>query len=257
MLDATFDSGIEVPPVTRTRRTTPTDTIDIAGVSVRVTRKRIKALRLTVHPPDGEVRVSAPHAVPINAIHAFVESRVGWIRKHQERIRASAPVLLDYATGEMIAFDGRLYPLEVVYRAQRPTVTLLHDSRIVMTIPPDFDRSKRERTLHAWYRAHLEAVVPPMIAAWEPRLGVSVAEWRIREMKTRWGTCSIKARRIWLNLELATKPPECLEYLVVHELVHLLEPSHNARFKALMDRHLPDWRALRAALNRGQHRQDD
>lgn len=256
MAQSNIDYGIE-QPVTRKKPPAPTHAIDVAGIRVRLTRKRIKTIRLTVNPPHGEVRVSAPDAVPIETIRTFVEQRVGWISKHQERIRATTPVPFNYATGELIPFNGRLYPLEVVHRAGRPAMTLIDGPRIVMTVPHSADRSARERTLHAWYRAHLDAVVPPLIAAWEPRLGVSVAEWRIRRMKTRWGTCSIKARRIWINLDLATKSPECLEYLVVHEMVHLLEPSHNARFKALMDRHLPNWRELRRLLNHSQHRQDD
>jgi predicted metal-dependent hydrolase len=244
--------------VARYQRGQPTHTIDIAGVSVRVTRKRIKTLRLTVHSPDGDVRVSAPLSVPTETIRSFVESRLDWVERHRARIRAAPkPADFDYVSGEQLPFDGRTYPLLVVHQSGRPRVTLRDGELLVMAIPPDADRSQRERTLHAWYRAHLEAVVPPMIAAWEPRLGVSLAEWRIRRMKTRWGTCSIRARRIWLNLDLATKPRDCLEYLIVHELVHLLEPSHNARFKALMDRYLPNWRELRKRLNQGDLRQDD
>lgn len=248
----------DISAVVRRNQTHPTHVIDVAGVAVLVTRKRIKTLRLTVNPPDGEVRLSAPLSAPSHLIRAFVETRIEWITRHQERIRsAPQPARLDYVTGDLIPFNGRLCLLEVVHGSGQPTVRLCGGSRVVMTVPHDADRQMRERALHAWYRAHLNAVVPLLIAAWEPRLGVSVAEWRVRRMKTRWGTCSIQARRIWINLDLATQSPACLEYLVVHEMVHLLEPSHNARFKALMDRHLPNWRELRAALNRGHHRQDD
>ncbi|MBW7880526.1 MAG: M48 family metallopeptidase [Chloroflexi bacterium] len=243
--------------MSRSRQAESTHTVTIGGLTVQLTRKPIKSLRVTVHPPEGEVRVSAPHAVPLSVIHAFVESRADWIKRHQALVRDESPASLDYVTGEQIPFAGRMYPLDVVHRPGRPSVTLHDDARVVLSVPASADRSQRERAVDAWYRAHLDIVVPPLIAAWEARLGVSITEWRVRKMKTRWGTCSIKARRIWLNIALAAKPPECLEYLIVHELIHLLEPSHNARFKALMDQHLPNWRALRVKLNRGNHRQDD
>ncbi|GAB4531623.1 MAG: hypothetical protein Kow0063_11160 [Anaerolineae bacterium] len=143
----------------------------------------------------------------------------------------------------------RVYLLDVVEVNAPPTVRLDH-RKLVLCVRPGSDRGKRETVLYAWYRRQLKAQIPPLIAKWEPLVGVQVAGWRVKRMKTRWGTCNIQARRIWLNLELSKKPPQCLEYIIVHEMVHLLERHHNERFCALMDQFMPNWRLYREILNR-------
>jgi predicted metal-dependent hydrolase len=220
------------------------------NIPVEVSRKDIRTLRLRVHAPDGRVTVSAPLALPRQAIDAFVSSRLDWIRKHRRRITAlEYEPEYRYLHGERHWYAGRRYALDIVERPARARVEL-GAGTLVMRVRPGSGVERRRALLHAWYRQQLKATVPGLIDAYQPRMGVAVQELGIRRMKTRWGTCNPRARRIWLNLELAKKPPECLEYVVVHEMAHLLEPRHNARFHALMDTFLPAWREHRETLNR-------
>jgi hypothetical protein len=219
------------------------------GITVEVTLKDIRTLRLSVHAPDGRVKVSAPAAMPEDLIRTFVLDRLGWIEKHRQRLATresrAAP---GYTDGESHLFSGRRYTLRIVERRAPARVELGHDT-LVLQVRPGASAERRRSVLDAWYRQQLKAAVPALIAGYQPRLGVQVDEFGVKRMKTRWGTCNPRARRIWLNLELAKKPPECLEYIVVHEMMHLLEPHHNARFHALMDRFLPHWRLHKDRLN--------
>jgi hypothetical protein len=224
--------------------------LEINDMQVDVFRKSIKNFHLSVYPPDGKVRVSAPLWLDDEAIRLAIISRLGWIRRQQARFaqqdRQSAR---DMVTGESHYVQGHRYRLDVIEHQGAPAVTIRNNTTLELRVRPGSDQQKREAVLAQWYRQQLRAHLPELIAKWEPIMGVEVAEWGIKKMKTRWGTCNIAARRIWVNLELAKKPVSCLEYIVVHEMVHLLERHHNDRFKAYMDQFLPQWRLHRDTLN--------
>jgi hypothetical protein len=227
-------------------------TLEIDGLSVEVVRKDIKNLYLRLQPPDGAVWASVPWRVDDEAVRLMVNARADWIREHQERLAQRAPRrATEWRSGEVHAFEGTGHRLEVVEEAGRSRAQVGRDEGVI-TLRVGFGttRAMREAALDRWYRRELAERIPPLVAQWEPILGVSVTEWRIRKMKTRWGTCNTQARRIWLGLELMKRTPACLEYVVEHEMVHLLERSHNARFWGLMDTFLPDWREQKAALGR-------
>ena len=222
----------------------------VSGLAVIVERKAIKNLHLGVYPPHGRVRVAAPLAVSDQAVRLAVVSKLGWIKRQQTRfstqVRQSARELV---SGESHYVFGRRHRLQVIAGEGAATVTLRPRSRLELRIRPGASAAQKERALQGWYRQRLKERVPPLLAKWQPILGVEAAEWGIKRMKTHWGTCNTDARRIWLNLELAKKAPGSLEYILVHELVHLLERNHTERFVALMDRYLPHWRHLREELN--------
>lgn len=230
--------------------TTEHSQIEVRGISVQVRRKAIKNLHVGVYPPDGMVRVAAPLHLDDEAVRLAVISRLGWIRKqrenfsHQERQSAREMV-----TGESHYFAGRRYRLNVVARSGNPRVRIANNSTLELQVAPDADRAARQQLLERWYRRQLKARIPELLARWQPALGVEVADCRVKRMKTRWGSCNIEARRVWLNLELAKKNPACLEYILVHEMVHFLERHHTNRFCELMDNFMPDWRIRRDALN--------
>jgi len=218
---------------------------------VEVVRKDIKNLHLAVYPPKGRVRVAVPLRLDDEAVRLAVISRLGWIRRQQSRFeqqdRQSAREMV---SGESHYVQGRRYRLDVIEYARRVAVGVRNNNTLDLRLRPGVGRQNREAALHRWYRQLLRDQIPELIAKWEPVIGVSVADWGIRRMKTRWGTCSRGASRIWLNLELAKKPPSCLEYILVHEMVHLLERHHNDRFREYMDRFMPQWRLHRQELNR-------
>ena len=225
--------------------------IDVHGISVEVIRKDIKNFYIGVHPPNGRVRVSAPLHFDKDAIRMAVITRLSWIRRQQALFeQQERQFQREFVTGESHYFKGRRYRLDVIERDCPPKVWLLNNTKIGLSVRPGSDRDTREAVVHRWYRQHLRAEVPTLLEKWEPELGVSVNEVRIRKMKTLWGSCNVEAKRIWLNLELAKKPESCLGYILVHEMVHLLEREHNDRFHALMDRFLPQWRTYRDQLNR-------
>lgn len=224
-------------------------TLTVSGVRVAVVRKAIKNLHLGVYPPDGRVRVAVPLAVSDQAVRVAVIGKLRWIRRqraafdHQARESRRAMV-----SGESHYFLGRRYRLELLPTHSKSTV-VLRSRTLELHVRPGLNAKDRERVLQTWYRERLRELVPPLLEKWQATLGVTVTGWGIKKMKTKWGSCNAEAHRIWLNLELAKKPPECLEYLVVHELVHLVVRHHDDRFHALMDRHLPKWRAIRKTLN--------
>ncbi len=237
--------------------------IRLGDVTVDVVRKKVRNLNLTVHPPHGRVRISAPKRTSMKAIRAFALSKLDWIEKHQARMREQArraprEVVRqhEYLDGESHHVWGKSYRLKVFERDEPPSVRLNGD-RMFLRVRPRTDTDKRQALVESWYREQIRAAVSPLLALWEPRLGVSVERFYVRRTKTRWGSCNPRARTIRLNTELAAKPPALLEYIVVHELVHLLEPTHNARFYSLMDRYLPEWKAHRATLNRPVARREE
>jgi len=225
--------------------------LEVMGIPVEVVRKNIKNLHLAVYPPDGRVRVAAPLHLNQDAVRLAIISRIGWIRKKQDAFRNQArQSRREMVTGESHYFQGRRYRLKVVEINRPPTVKLSNNSTIELRVRPGSDRAKREAVLYSWYRKKLKGQIPAVINKWEPIIGVKIADWGVRKMKTRWGSCNRKAGRIWLNLELAKKSPSCLEYVVVHEMLHLVERHHNDRFKELISDLLPSWQTTRDELNR-------
>lgn len=224
--------------------------IRVNGVPVQIVHKAIKNLHLGVYPPSGRVRVAAPLAVSDAAVRLAIIGKLGWIKKQQARFgaqsRQSARAMV---SGESHYFLGRRYRLTLVHHVGPAKVLVRGTSRLELHARRETTADERERVLQRWYCERLRELVPPLLAKWEPILGVHAAEWRIKRMKTKWGACSVDAGRVWLNLELAKKPAQCLEYLIVHELMHLIERHHNDRFVSLMDRHLPHWRLHRQELN--------
>jgi predicted metal-dependent hydrolase len=224
--------------------------IVIAGLSVQIVRKPIKNLHLGVYPPNGRVRVAVPIAVSDHAVRLAVVGKLGWIKRQRARFEAQArQSKRDIATGESHYLFGRRYRLRLVPGGTIGKIVVRSNSTIELRGRPGMDGVQRERVLQRWYRQELKVVVPGVLDKWQAILGVQAAGWTIRRMKTKWGSCNPESHRIWLNLELAKKPAQCLEYIIVHELVHLIERRHNDRFMSIMDKHLPHWRLLRAELN--------
>jgi len=225
--------------------------IKVNGLTVDVVRKDIKNLHLAVYPPAGRVRVAAPLRVSDEAVRLAVVSRLGWIKKQKSKFtRQARQSEREYVSGESHYFQGQRYRLNVLYQAGVPRVAIRNKSTLDLTVREGSEREQRATVLLEWYRQHLKERVPELIAKWAPVIGVEVADWRVKRMKTKWGTCNIEAGRIWLNLELAKKSAQCLEYIVVHEVVHLLERHHNDRFVDLMNKHMPQWKLQREELNR-------
>ena len=221
------------------------------GIRVQVVRKTIKNLHLGVYPPNGRVRVAAPMAVSLQAVRLAVIGKLGWVNRQRRKFLGQArQSKREMVSGETHFFLGRRYRLRVVefegntaqHVAKRPSAIELH----VRTGAPT---RRREAVLDDWYREQLRDVAGSLMTSWQKKLGVGVSTWGIKKMKTKWGACNAKARRVWLNLELVKSPRECIEYIVVHELVHLLVRRHDDRFFAAMDRHLPNWRSRRDLLN--------
>ena len=224
--------------------------LTVSGVQVQVFRKGIKNLHLGVYPPHGRVRVAAPLRVSDDAVRLAVIGKLGWIKRQRARFEAQPrQSAREMVSGESHYFLGRRYRLRVVERVGGGTVELRGRSTLELRVRPETTAGQRNRILNQWYRQRLKELIPLLIEKWQAALGVAVAEWGVKKMKTRWGTCNIEARRIWLNLELAKKPVACLEYIVAHEMVHLIERHHNDRFVSILERHLPHWRAQREALN--------
>jgi len=225
--------------------------LEIQDLQVTVRYKAIKHLHLAVYPPEGRVRVSAPLYMSDEAVRLAVISHLGWIRRQQARFAAQERQSeREMAHGESHYVWGRRCRLLIEEQDAPPQVRLHGGNKLVLQVRPGLPADKRRALLNAWYRAELKARIPALLEKWQPVIGVAVAEWGIKRMKTRWGTCNIAEKRIWLNLELAKKSPHCLEYVLVHELVHLLERHHNERFRALMDQYLPQWQLYRDELNR-------
>ena len=221
----------------------------VLDVPVDVVRKAVAHLHLSVHPPTGRVRVAAPAEMCREAVRLVVIDRLGWIRRQRRAFaRQARQTPREYVSGESHHVWGRRCRLRVVERAGRPAVTVA-GGVMTLTVPPDADRAARERAVRRWYRRELEPRAAELIAELAPAVGEWPADWRVRRMKTKWGSCKRETRRLWLNLELAKKPPECLRYVVAHELAHLVERHHTDRFRAILDRCVPGWRSARAALN--------
>lgn len=234
-----------------------TTQLTLGEIAVDVVRKDIKHLHLSVHPPTGQVRISAPSRMNEDTIRVFALSKLDWIKRHQQQIRAQPrETPRDFVDRESHYVWGKRYLLTVIEKERAPSVELKH-SRMILTVRPGSEVEKRKAIVEAWYRNQIRDAVPPLLAKWEPVIGKTVDRFFVRQMKTKWGSCNTLAASIRLNTELAKKPRECLEYVVVHELAHLLESTHNAYFISLMDQFIPDWRFSRDRLNRLPVRHED
>jgi hypothetical protein len=232
--------------------------IEVGGIAVEIVRKEIKHLHVGVYPPAGRVRVAAPRRVDDEAVRLAVVSRLGWIRRKQKELAGQdRQSQRELVTGESHYFQGRRYLLDVKECDSRPGVRLVGPTTMELRVPSAADRDQRDTALQRWYRHELRKVLAPLLGKWEPRVGKRVAEVRIKRMKTRWGSCNADAGRIWLNLELIKKPVACLEYVLVHEMVHLHQRHHNARFLEWMESLMPTWRMHRDELNRAPLAHDD
>ena len=224
--------------------------LSINGLDVDVVRKSIKNLHLGVYPPAGRVRVAAPSSMTDDAVRLAVVDKLAWIKKQQARFESQPRQSeREVVTGETHFFFGRRYRLRVVEHDQPGQVRVASKATLELSVRPGSTTEQRERVLQQWLRDELKKHIPPLIEKWQTVVGVEAADWGVKRMKTKWGSCNIEARRIWINLELAKKPVECLEYIIVHELAHLLERNHNDRFIAIMDRCMPKWRSVRDLLN--------
>jgi len=225
--------------------------LDVNGLVVDVVRKNIKNLHLGVYPPAGRVRVATPLRVNDEAVRLFVISKQAWIKRQQGKFESQErQSAREYVSGESHYYQGYRYLLNVIERQTSPAVVIRNNKMMDLYVRAGSDTAEREHVLTAWYRHRLKEEITPLIAKWEAIIGVQVAECGVKQMKTKWGTCNIDAQRIWLNLELIKKPVHCLEYIIVHEIVHLLERHHNERFIAYLNRFMPLWRHYREELNR-------
>ena len=222
-------------------------TILVEGIEIEVRRKRIKNMHLTVRPPDGEVRITAPLHTKDETICCFAASKSEWIRRHVGRIRRHPkPAEYEYVTGESLEVWGRPCALEV-RSGGRSRMELIGDT-LVLTVREGSTVEQRARIMREWYRRQLKEALPALVEKWAPVIGVRVDSLGVRDMKTRWGTCNTRDKRIWVSLRLGKMPTRCLEYVVVHELIHLKEKGHNKTFYGYLDRYYPDWKAVRRYL---------
>jgi predicted metal-dependent hydrolase len=224
--------------------------VKLGEIVVDVVLKDIKNVHLSVYPPTGRVRISAPLRMRLDTIRVFAISKLGWIKQQQQKLRQQErETPREFLDRESHYVWGKRYLLTVSESNQAPSVELKHNW-MVLRVRPGMDKNKRQAVVEEWYRARLKHAMPPLIAKWEPLMGVKVTRFFVQKMKTKWGSCNTSAHSIRLNTELGKKPPENLEYVVVHEMVHLLEQTHNARFVALMDQFMPKWQFYRDTLNR-------
>lgn len=223
--------------------------IEVGGMRVDVVRKAIKHVHLSVHPPTGRVRIAAPERTSLDAIRVFAITKLGWIRQHQrQQLSQERETPREYLHLESHYVWGQRRLLRVIHDPGKPAVVLTH-RHINLNVRPQTSAARRGEVLHAWHKNLLHEIVPGLIRRWEALLGVEVRAYFLQRMKTKWGSCNHRARHIRLNTELVKKPKRLLEYVIVHEMAHLIEPTHGERFVALLDRHYPRWREARAELN--------
>lgn len=226
--------------------------LQIGDLAVNVVRKDIRNVHLAVLPPDGQVRVAAPLRVGDEAVRLLVATRRAWIRQQQAKFAGQArETPREYLSGESHYYAGRRYRLVVHYEPGPARIEVRGTSYLDMYVRLGATTEQRATVLREWYREQLKEQLPALVTKWEAVVGEHAGAYAIKHMKTKWGTCNIAARRVWLNLELAKKPVRCIEYVLVHELTHLLERNHNERFRALLDKFMPQWRVYRSELNDG------
>jgi predicted metal-dependent hydrolase len=226
-----------------------TELIEFGGLSINVTRKDVKNVHLSVHPPDGRITLIAPSATRLNVARAYAISRLAWIRQQQQNLRNQArETPRRFIERESHQLWGRRRLLSVYYSDESPSVLLDH-KRITLTVRPGSNAAKRAEVIHKWHKSILHEAVPILIKKWESKLGVKVTAYFLQRMKTKWGSCSPAVGHIRLNTELVKKPKDLLEYVVVHEMVHLIEPVHTERYVEILQDHYPTWREARLELN--------
>lgn len=226
-----------------------TESIQLGELTIEVTRKAVKNVHLSVHPPAGHVTLVAPTSTRLEVARAYAISKLGWIRDQQEKLQAQArETPRQFVERESHYLWGRRYLLSLVEQDAKPGVKLDH-RRITLTVRPGSSPEKRKDVMHDWHRTLMHQTIPALIQKWQPVLGVTVGAYFLQRMKTKWGGCNHRAGTIRLNTELAKKPKDLLEYVVVHEMLHLIEPTHSQRFIDLLDKHYPNWREARAELN--------
>jgi predicted metal-dependent hydrolase len=230
---------------------------ELGEIAVEVVKKDIKNLHLSVHPPAGSVRISAPLRMNIDTIRVFAISKLGWIKRQQKKLREQErETPREYLDLESHYVWGKRYLLKIIEAEKTPSVELTH-RQMLMKVPRGASDEKKRAVVEEWYREQVRQVVAPLISKWEPLIGVKVERFFVQRMKTKWGSCNPRLNNIRLNTELAKKPPVCLEYITVHEMIHLLEPSHGNRFVSLMSQFMPAWQLYRAELNRLPVRHED
>lgn len=226
-----------------------TETIELGDVSIAMTRKDVKNVHLSVHPPTGRVTLVAPTKTRFEVARAYAISKLGWIREQRKKLQTQArETPRQFVTRETHYLWGRRYLMNIIYDDVKPSVSLDH-KRIALCVRPDSGLEKRAKVVHEWHKQLLHEVIPPLIQKWEALLGVKVQAYYLRQMKTKWGSCNHLDKHIRLNTELVKKPKDLLEYVIVHEMAHLIEPTHNARFIIILDKHYPHWREARRELN--------
>ena len=225
--------------------------IEVSKIIIDVVRKDIKNMHLAVYPPTGRVRIAAPLRINDEAVRLFAISKLSWIRRQKRKFEGQErETSRDYIDRESHYFLGQRYLLNVIEQNSTPKVVIKNKSKIDVYVRPNTATDKKQAVINEWYRAELKKLIPPIIAKFEKDLGVKVNDWRVKRMKTKWGTCNIDQKRIWINLELAKKPIICLEYIVLHELIHLLERHHNDNFLYHIEKCMPEWKFQKEELNR-------
>ena len=224
--------------------------ITIENQDIELLRKKIKNIHLTVYPPDGRVRLSVPVLMDDEAVHNFIISKLSWINKQRKKYSSYEPLpVKEFVSGEIHRFLGDEYILNIIETTGKQHIKLYDNKFMDMYVRKESTIEKREKILTEFYRQNLKDIIPSYIKKWESIMGVKVNEFGVKLMKSRWGTCNVRDKRIWLNLELAKKNIRCLEYIIVHEMVHLLERHHNNNFKEYMTKFLPDWKSIKDELN--------
>jgi hypothetical protein len=226
-----------------------TELIELGDVRIQVTRKAVKNVHLSVHPPNGEVTLVAPTSTRLDVARAYAITKLPWIRNQQAKLQQQArEEPRQFVTRETLHLWGKRYLLDVEEKDAKPCVVWDH-TRILLTVRPGSDHAKRTEVIHGWHKELLHKAVPPLIRKWEQRLEVKVTGYYLQKMKTKWGSCNHRAGNIRLNTELVKKPKELLDYIVLHEVTHLIEPNHSERFTTILDKHYPRWRTARDELN--------
>jgi hypothetical protein len=229
---------------------TKQEKISFANIEIDVVRKDIKNIHLAVYPPHGAIKLSAPNKTDEEVLRLFAISKLGWIKKNVKNFKEQArETKRDYVSGESHYFKGKRYLLHVNHHNGYNKVEITGANKIQLWVKPNATVDEKANVIKEWYRKQLKNQIPELLEKWEKVIGVKTNDWGVKQMKTKWGACNVDDKRIWLNLELSKKPVVCLEYILVHELVHLLERNHNTRFISLMNTFMPKWRLHRDELN--------
>lgn len=225
--------------------------IQVGGIHSHILRKPIKNLHVSVLPPDGKVRVSVPIETKDDTIRMLIASKINWIKKKQQQYRQQErQTKRNFISGETHYFKGRPYLLRINYHKAKPKIIIRSKKYIDLCVKKSSTQEYKQKAIFNWYREELKKQIPKLLSKWEKKTGIEVREWRIRRMKTKWGTCNRKEKRVWLNLELAKKPQSCVEYILLHEMVHILEKNHTETFIKIMNEFMPKWKFYREELNR-------